>query len=311
MCNSGDKLFIMKTATCYLCRKKGARLLFRKENYFILECLDCHFVYVDPIPTKQQLNKFYKRFDYRNSEVAELTIRKDAKNSLRRIRRHLPKNKIRLLDIGCGRGYFLDEARKFGWKVYGIDYSKAVTIYAKEKLNLNVQCIDTFKYSSTEKFDVIALNQVIEHVPYPMELIKKCFDLLNSKGIIYVATPNIDSISAKVLKEDFDHLIPPEHLGYFRKTTLTKLLKLCNFKIQYSGSWSYPVDLAGIVKRSLKRTKHSRLMVAGTAKKSANNISVIKQLKYVLFDKLFCELFYRFLNFDSFGIVLEVIARKE
>lgn len=303
----------MKITPCYICGADRSNFLFKKGNYNIVECLNCSFVYVDSVPSRKQLNEIYRKFHYQNEKDIESTIRTDAIRSLKIIKRYVQKDGNSLLDVGCGRGYFLDEAKKMSWITQGIDYSEKVVDFAQKKFNLNVVCADIFHYTPTEQFDVITLNQVLEHVSTPHKLIQKCRELLKTTGIIYIATPNIKSFSAKILKKDFDHLIPPMHLGYFQKSTLINVLKLHNFGILYTGSWSYPMDLAGIIKRLLKRKKHSGIKSAFRADSTTkvDNNALGKKIKYFVFDKLFCGLFYRFLNFDSFGIVLEVIARKE
>ncbi|MBI5449485.1 class I SAM-dependent methyltransferase [Candidatus Gottesmanbacteria bacterium] len=303
----------MKDANCYLCNDKNRWVLFTKKGYRICRCSRCGFIYTNPAPSNVQLEKFYKNFDYKNKNVAELTIRSDAVRSLKKIIRFVGKGRRKILDIGCGRGFFLDEAHKLGWSVHGIDYSKNVIDYATNNLNLNVKRADMFNYDTEELYDVVSLNQVIEHVTEPNRLVKICSRLLKNGGLLYIATPNFGSISAKVSGSDFDHLIPPEHLSYFDKESLTKLLKDNNFSIQYTGSWSYSVDLAGIIKNLLHRNKHSTKI---STKRSVdlvgfNSQSRMKKIKYFFFDKLFCRIFYRILNFDSFGIMLDVVAVKK
>lgn len=300
----------MKRPYCYLCNSRSSQFFGKKNGFSIVRCENCGFVYVNSVPSKRQLNQFYHTFDYYNVDAVEKVIRQDATRSLQKI--ELYKNTGSLLDIGCGRGFFMDEARKRGWEVQGIDYSKNVIDYARTVLHLNAQRSDVFSVTSEKKFDVVTLNQVIEHILNPKDLIQKCYDLLNSKGIIYIATPNIESLAAKVAKEYFDHLIPPLHLGYFSQETLSRLLEESHFRILYLGSWSYPVDLAGIIKRLLKKTQDiTKLSKKNEFNTRSRNLSFIKRIKYLLFDKLFCGLFYRVLNFDSFGTILEVIAIKK
>lgn len=302
----------MHNDSCYLCNEKKSKILYKKNSFYIVKCLNCSFTYVKPLPLDSQLSKFYDNFDYKNNKLEEPLIRRDAIRSLKIICKHVGSMEKRLLDVGCGRGYFLDEARKIGFEVFGIDYSFKMIKYAKNIFNLNVQNIDVFKYKSQVKFDIITLNQVIEHLSKPRDLIKKCYKLLNPGGLVYIATPNIDSLSAKVLKEHFDHLIPPEHLGYFNNKTLTYLLKSANFNILHTGSWSSSQDLAGIVKRLvIKKINNSNLKSNYALLSSDYSInSRIKEIKYILFDRLFCSLFYRILNIDHLGIMLEVVSTK-
>ena len=294
---------------CFLCYSIDFVPLWIKGKYRIMMCNNCSFVFTVPLRSRKQMNKFYCTFDYSSSNEVESIIRKDAKRSLTYIEKYVRK-KGKLLDVGCGRGYFLDEARKTGWRIYGIDYSDNLINYAKNTLLLNVQRGDMFHFRSKQRFDVVTLNQVIEHVFNPNDLIKKCYELLKPGGVIYVATPNIGSVAAKVARENFDHLIPPEHLGYFSKRTLSAVLQRNHFRALYLGSWSYAVDLAGILKRLIKGKRKIDVLPKRKNIVEIQHSSFIKKIKLLLFDKIFCKLFYRILNFDCWGTILEVVAVK-
>lgn len=309
---SHDTLCTMFTG-CYLCRNNNSKILYRIKSYSIQECLNCNFVYTTPVPSDKKRNNYYKQFDYVSPAIAEKVIRKDARRSLNIIDRLINKKNL-LIDIGCGRGYFLDEASKRGWSCFGIDFSPKAISFGKDILKLDLEQADIYSFTTNKKFDVVILNQVIEHVYTPHRLLEKCYSILREQGIIYIATPNIESISARVLKNRFDHFIPPEHLGYFSRQTLTNLLEEIGFKVIYSGSWSYPQDLAGILKETLasKQTIVQKDIVCGVEDGSDTELKFnsIKRLKHLLFDVIFCGLFYRILNIDSFGINLEIAAIK-
>lgn len=309
-----DTLFFMKRTGCYLCRSNDYRLITKRSKYEIVCCNNCDFVFTTPFPKKEEVEAFYSDFDYRDSLSAEKVIRSDAKRSLSEIEQYA-KGKGELLDVGCGRGYFLDEARKFGWNTFGVDTSKLVTNYAKETLHLNVFCGDIFSFRSVRSFDLVTLNQVIEHFVNPKDLINQCGKHLKKNGLLYIATPNVGSVSARVLKDNFDHYIPPEHLSYFSRRTLQRLLEELGFRVLHAGSWSYPSDLGGIIKTLFgKKTQlgqSNRVFDQNRCVSSYNsNFSNIKQIKSFLFDQVLCRLFYKLLSFDSWGINLEVLAVK-
>lgn len=303
----------MKSSGCYLCGSYNYRLIIKKSKYGIVKCKNCDFVYTTPIPSQEEIDEFYRGFDYKDSLSAEKIIRSDAKKSLRGISKYVKKSKY-LLDVGCGRGYFLDEARKLGWDTYGIDVSESVVDYAKNELHLNVAYGDIFSFQSERKFDVVILNQVIEHFVDPKKLIATCRKYLEDEGLLYIATPNIESLSAKVLKGDFDHYIPPEHVSYFSQYTLKNLLDTLGFRVLHVGSWSYPADLGGIVKALLgKMTQTEHAENFDTVYESSSRTLSgfrIKQAKSFLFDQIFCRLFFKVLSLDSWGINLEVLALK-
>ena len=304
----------MKSIGCYLCRSNNYRLITKKSKYSIVKCDNCDFVFTTPIPNQEEIVMYYSKFDYKDSLSAEKVIRSDSKRSLEMISKHI-KEKGELLDVGCGRGYFLDEARMLGWKTHGVDASKTITDYAENTLHLDVFCSDIFSFRPAKFFDLITLNQVIEHFVNPEQLINQCSKHLKKGGFLYIATPNVESVSARVLKDNFDHYIPPEHLSYFSKRTLKRLLEKLGYRVLYVGCWSYPADLGGIIKTLLGRKVQSEQSSKplnknqGTTLYRSSNFN-IKRVKSFLFDRLFCRLFYKVLNFDSCGINLEVLATK-
>lgn len=304
----------MKRTRCYICDSNNYRLIIQKSKYDIVKCNNCNFVFVKPIPLKKELDSYYQKFDYKDIHSSERVIRSDAKRSLRKIGENI-SSKGTILDVGCGRGYFLDEARKLGWSGYGVDVSRVVTEYAKNKLHLSVFRSDIFSFNPKRVFGLVTLNQVIEHFVNPERLLNKCSEFLTSGGLLYIATPNIESISAKVLKDNFDHYIPPEHVSYFSQHTLTNLLEKLGFKILYVGSWGYPADLGGIVKTLLLRgsqAKQTQKFLNQNSNSATNSLVHfdIKRIKSFLFDRIFCQMFYKVLNFDSWGTNLEILAQK-
>ncbi len=304
----------MKDTGCYLCSSNNYRLITQKSKYSIVKCDNCDFIFTTPIPSREEIATYYRRFDYKDSLSAEKVIRSDAKRSLKKIAKYV-KEKGELLDVGCGRGYFLDEARNFGWKTHGVDASKLVTDYATKTLHLNVNCSDIFSFRTTQSFDLIILNQVIEHFINPEGLINHCSKYLVKGGLLYIATPNVESVSARVLKDNFDHYIPPEHLSYFSQHTLKRSLEKLGFKIIYIGSWSYPSDLGGIIKTLLGKKvpseQSSELLNKNQIVTSFSSRHFnIKHFKSFLFDRVFCHLFNKVLAFDSWGINLEILALR-
>ncbi|MFZ2025111.1 MAG: class I SAM-dependent methyltransferase [Microgenomates group bacterium] len=250
--------------------------------------------------------KIYHDFKHNIFEKS-LTILSDAKHSLKFINK-FKKNRKTLLDIGCGSGIFLNEAITNKLQVSGIDISSKMVNYLKSKYNFPVYLGDIVSTKISYLNDIVSLNQVIEHFSKPRTLIKRCYKLLNKNGLIYIATPNVGSLVSKIRKEKFDYVIPPEHLSYFNKTTLNTLLTSEGFKVLKFNTWSYPVDLAGLIKHLLKRDNH--IEAINTGKKSKIQNFNIKRIKYFLFDQLFCRLFYKVLNINNGGTMIEVIAQK-
>lgn len=295
----------MKSPNCYLCGGQKVNLLYSANKWNIYKCDECLFVYVYPLLSREELKALYIRFKANIFEKFNIILA-DAKHSINYLSKYRFGKKT-LLDIGCGNGIFMDEAVNSGWLVTGIDASLDLIKYLKKTYTYKFIQGDILTTRIKQKFDIVTLNQVIEHFSEPKLLIKRCYDLLNKDGLIYVATPNISSIVAKIRKRDFDYIIPPEHLSYFNDKTLTRILSNEGFRVLKINTWSYSVDLAGLIKYLIGK---NRKVEFGKVQRLEEQPTGIKYLKYLLFDKFFCGLFYRGLNINNGGTMIEVLAQK-
>ena len=141
--------------------------------------------------------------------------------------RYLPKpnHGQRLLDIGCGNGFFLLRAREAGWLVQGVDLDpEAVTVARQHGLNVSegtVRLLD----GEASCFDSITLSHVIEHVYDPRHLLKAIHRLLKPGGVVYIDTPNINSFGANFFGRNWRGLEAPRHLVLFNTASLVGLLR--------------------------------------------------------------------------------------
>jgi len=291
--------------SCYLCNSKQIKVLYTISPWLIVRCEKCRFIFVNPKPSNKFLKKYYSKFIVNIFEKNKITL-KDSKHTLSILEKFRGARK-KLLDIGCGNGTFMLEALKYGWLPVGIDPSSELVNYVKKNTNLIVYRKSIHDYKTNNKCDLITMNQVIEHFTDPISVIRKCKKLLDRLGLLYISTPNISSYVSRIRKSEFDYLIPPEHLSYFNKATLSKLLESEKFKILYIDSWSYPVDFAGLVKYLLgKRHQYNQ----NTKLISIETNNWEKKLKYIIFDKLICRIFYKLLNVNYGGTNIEILAQK-
>ena len=138
----------------------------------------------------------------------------------------------RLLDIGCANGFFLDEARRRGWEVCGIEVSKWAVDYARKRLNLNVARGPIKRASFPDNsFDVVVMLDVLEHLTDPKHVLLEARRVLKDGGILYISTPDISSLMSKVLRAKWWG-INKFHLFYFSKHTFEKMLDACGFKVK-------------------------------------------------------------------------------
>lgn len=174
--------------------------------------------------------------------------RTEAERSIRHLR--LSKSGNRLLDLGCGNGAFLERMEQAGWAAKGLE-PDAKAVAAAQSAGLNVRqgflADDSFPGNH---FDAVTLNHVIEHLHSPRETLERCFRILKPEGVLWIATPNLDSIGHLVYGCDWIGLDAPRHLVLFTPSALINALKLAGFgevsspKITSAARWYFRASAA-------------------------------------------------------------------
>jgi len=140
--------------------------------------------------------------------------------------------KSRILDFGCADGIFLDWLRSVGVaqdQFCGIDISEEMVQIAKQKGHRAVS-VESQAELSGEKFDVVTLWDVLEHVLNPVETLKSLTQFLKPGSHILLQTPRPGLIS-DVLAEAFEHYLPIEHVHLFPRETLVKCLGPLGYRV--------------------------------------------------------------------------------
>jgi 2-polyprenyl-3-methyl-5-hydroxy-6-metoxy-1,4-benzoquinol methylase len=186
----------------------------------LLKCNNCGFRFAQKIPTVAELIAHYNQYG-RNDYLSPVTIKR-YHEILDQFEPYRKTNK--LIDVGCGIGYFLEEAKKRGWEVYGTEYTdEAITICRSKGITMHQGALNPTDYSAGE-FDVVTSFEVIEHINNPVEEMQHFHRLLRQGGAAYITTPNFDALERYVLKERYNVISYPEHLSYYTKNTLTRLM---------------------------------------------------------------------------------------
>jgi SAM-dependent methyltransferase len=138
----------------------------------------------------------------------------------------------RLLDVGCGYGFFLKEMAQRGWQAEGIEISTTGLRYARDSLGLEVSDQPLPRADWPDGcYDVITLFYVIEHLPDPMAVLKEAHRLLRPGGLLFLRWPHTAPI-VKLLRPWAERLKlyqAPSHLFDFSPRTLYKILDRTGF----------------------------------------------------------------------------------
>lgn len=157
----------------------------------------------------------------------------------------------RLLEVGCAFGHFLERARARGYDVHGVEVSPAVEQAARSGLTVFRMPLEQIPVADGS-YDAIVLLDVIEHLPDPVAVVKQCRRLLNTAGgILLLITPDLESLACKVFKSRWVHF-KSEHLYYYSKVSLTKLLRMNGFEVMRIRRASKGMSLRYLVSHSVR-----------------------------------------------------------
>jgi 2-polyprenyl-3-methyl-5-hydroxy-6-metoxy-1,4-benzoquinol methylase len=141
----------------------------------------------------------------------------------------------KVLDIGCGLGFFLSGISD-KWDKYGIEISVYAANHAAQYGNISN--INVEDYSTTGfKFDLIVIHHVIEHLDAPEIIIQNIYKLLRKNGRLIISTPDFDSPSARRYKEKYRLLHDKTHVSLFSNDSMHRFLRHYGFHID---SVEYP-----------------------------------------------------------------------
>lgn len=240
----------MKTNThkkCLICNSPQLQPLQDYEETHLCKCRSCSFVFSKQIPSKEELIAHYEGYG-RNDYLSPITIKR-YNEILDEFEKYRKTNRI--IDVGCGIGYFLEVAKERGWEVYGTEYTdQAIEICEGKNISMEQGALDPNNYPS-EYFDIITSFEVLEHINNPQEELASFYKILRKGGLVYFTTPNFNSLLRYRLKSHYDIITYPEHLSYYTPSTIHKVFKKSGFK-------SIKVLTTGVSLTRLKRGKISK-----------------------------------------------------
>lgn len=254
----------MQQVECAICERKGnydvlfrqnfdpssldkkifsARRLPDRIHYQIVRCSICGLVYSTPILEESKLENLYKKSEFTyGTEIPYL--KKTYGRYLKRFE-SLLSGKETLLDIGCGSGFFLEEAQTLGFReVYGVEPS--IDAIEKASAAMKSSIINSvFKKGlfENEFFDVVCFFQTLDHINKPNTFLSNVWGILKKGGLVLAINHDANSPSAKLLGEKCP-IYDVEHTYLYDKSTMKKLFEKHQFKVAWVGSVSntYPIS---------------------------------------------------------------------
>ncbi|MBQ8224952.1 MAG: class I SAM-dependent methyltransferase [Bacteroides sp.] len=200
------------------------------ETFHVARCASCGFLFTQDFPAESEIGVYYETPDY----ISHTDTKRGLMNTLyhyvrnymlrrkaRLVEQALGVKRGRLLDIGTGTGYFPAVMQRRGWAVQAIEKSEQARGFARDHFGLQVHPDEALMEGLTgERFDVITLWHVMEHLEHLDEVWQRLNALLTDNGVLIVAVPNAASWDAKHYGADWAAYDVPRHLWHFTPVSM-------------------------------------------------------------------------------------------
>jgi 2-polyprenyl-3-methyl-5-hydroxy-6-metoxy-1,4-benzoquinol methylase len=229
------------------------RVCLTEDGYFTLK----------NIPSNSELKQYYEEKYFQSGEQYSLQysqeeicyLKKRVRLKLHALKKHADfqaSSSSNALEIGVGEGWTLNALQEIGLQVTGVDFSD----FAISKLNPHLlphfragnvnETLDQL-IKENKKFELIWLDNVLEHSPDPKSLLEKCLQLSQPKTVLVAEVPNdfspvqLHLLEQKKIDKSF-WVVPPDHISYFNKKGLSSLCSKLGWKPKFFFS-DFPIEL--------------------------------------------------------------------
>jgi 2-polyprenyl-3-methyl-5-hydroxy-6-metoxy-1,4-benzoquinol methylase len=224
---------------CPVCDADRARTLFQKQGLTVVGCGNCQVRYVNPRPTAERLAALYQEEYFvagsPDSSGAQHVQHGEMKLATARLRLRLLEGfctKGRLVDVGCGGGFFVRTAGAAGWSAFGLEPSlRAARQAAHDQQDRIVAGRLEDAPFAAGRFDVVTMLDVLEHVHSPRSFLQAAHRLLMPSGVLLIETPNMAGLLPRLLGARHPW-VRVEHLTHFTPDSLGMLLEQTGFHVQ-------------------------------------------------------------------------------
>lgn len=230
-----DKEYVV----CNLCRADDAEPVFNIGSFNVIQCKECGLYYINPRLVKEKMKEVYSEEFYVErgksyvqrampENIKEIIRKKPLKRRLSYIIRYKKTGKI--LDVGCGKGEFLNVAKENGWEPYGVEISEFASNFAESNFGLPIFTGTLTEAAFKDKFfDVVTMFDVFSHLPDPLGDFIEAHRTLKDEGIFVFMTGNYSLLPDSLFKERWGR--PEEHYWKLNSQSLKALLAKSGFQL--------------------------------------------------------------------------------
>lgn len=226
------KPYLENEHPCIVC--SGCQFsIWAQENYLkAMKCDKCGMISINPHFSEEGLNIFYN--DYLSNRIEK----KDAMEQ-RKMAYDLDKswvtnfiNSGRVLDIGASGGFFLSNFSPVEWEREGVEIGEDAAQFAKDHFDIRIHTGKVVDMSFKIPFDLVMMRGVIEHIPDPISVLKKCHEIIAPEGYLFItAMPNGNSFAFDVFRNKWRQFTPLEHVHFFSRKILVEIVGEIGFRV--------------------------------------------------------------------------------
>jgi len=228
------------------------------DGFALVLCRKCGIAYTQPTPAPDKWSRYYPRDYYGKAGASrfrgpiEWVQNQFYTARVGRIQQFNGGRPGRVLDVGCGRGFLLQEFRRRGWDVLGTEVDGTAAAHAQRVLQLPVKigALETLKLPA-DGFDVVVLWHVLEHLSDPGATLVQVHRLLRPGGTLLVGVPNFGSAEARWCQDKWFHLDVPRHLTHFTQNGLARALEQAGLRVCGRGRFAPEYDAFSLVQSLL------------------------------------------------------------
>ncbi|MCC6429069.1 MAG: class I SAM-dependent methyltransferase [Phycisphaerales bacterium] len=223
---------------CPIC-ESGSEPCYVSGHFRLFRCVKCRTAYVDPVPTDEFLTEYYSTYHMTGEaggtyDDVESRMQADFPAKIGLVKHHLGGKPGRLMDVGCGKGYFVKAAKDAGLDAEGCDLSDSGVKYAIEKLGVKAHAghIGALKQQlGLGSYGVATFWATIEHLPDPIGLMRDVHDILKPGGLFLLDTGIGDDWLDRLVPGNVQWYDPPQHLFVFSGPGLAKAVEKAGFRV--------------------------------------------------------------------------------
>jgi SAM-dependent methyltransferase len=264
----------MEDVACIFCGIGNHPVLIEQEGYFGRRCPQCGLIYLSPRPSRNEIADLYghdlAHTGARSHISAEYEKRLFARHHLRLIKKFV-RGRGKILEIGAGAGFFLDEARKAGFEPFALEINPVYTGYLQDVIKIAVEN-KTLSAASfpDEEFDVIYHCDVISHFYDPLSEFNEMNRKLKMGGLLVFETGNLVDVD-----ERFYPYYPsfqfPDHLYFFGRENIKELMRRTGFEIVKEYRYSILPQI---------RFRRLLMRIAALLKKEKDRVPEVEEEKW-------------------------------